>query len=510
MTGQSNQEPPGDDGATRLVDADSTRLSANPPEQSTPAPASPTGQTTMLGSGEVLRERYSIVRMLGEGGMGQVYLAQDLETDDHVAIKTLGAEFQEHPQSLAALRREARQCQRLNHPNIVNVFYFERTEPHVFMVMEYMQGASLDDYLEQSGPAPLSTVLPIIKDCAAGLQYIHDQRIIHSDFKPGNVFLTRDGTVKVLDLGIARSVDETNAARGTTRFDPDALGAMTPAYASCEMFEGLTPTEQDDLFAFGIVIYELLTGEHPFPFQKFALDARAAGHEPARPEGLDRRPWKALKAALSYGRADRPATVQAFFEEFAPQSRSPVLWISAAVAAVVLAVVLGGTTFLMMESDDEIFVNRTLVQFPSGPDPAAPASVENWLEQGDFFLDMGRKSLLSGDIDRAISQLITSPSSAFQSFRLALSKSDDVDLRNRAALGMLSISTTFKTKAEELYAQEDVDLDLVAKSTCSVLNINAQDADMLELLRSLDDQMVNRVSSVGECRRLIESGRVSV
>ena len=107
-------------------------------------------------------------------------------------------------------------------------------------------------------------------------------------------------------------------------------------------------------------------------------------------------------------------------------------------------------------------------------------------------------------------ELITSPSSAFQSFRLALSKSDDVDLRNRAALGMLSISTTFKTKAEELYAQEDVDLDLVAKSTCSVLNINAQDADMLELLRSLDDQMVNRVSSVGECRRLIESGRVSV
>ena len=150
------------------------------------------------------------------------------------------------------------------------------------------------------------------------------------------------------------------------------------------------------------------------------------------------------------------------------------------------------------------------MQFPSGPDPAAPASVENWLEQGDFFLDMGRKSLLSGDIDRAISQLITSPSSAFQSFRLALSKSDDVDLRNRAALGMLSISTTFKTKAEELYAQEDVDLDLVAKSTCSVLNINAQDADMLELLRSLDDQMVNRVSSLGECRRLIESGRVSV
>jgi len=472
-------------------------------------------ESVELRPGDILRERYVIERLLGEGGMGQVFLAVDREAEasnPHVALKMLGEAFKAHPQSLKALRREASQSQRMNHPNIVNVFYFERTVEHVFMVMEFMQGSSLDEVLDKNPEGMnFKSVWQIVEGCAEGLKYIHNQRVIHSDFKPSNVFLTHDGEVKVLDLGIARSLDEVNAEEGTTRFDPDALGALTPSYASCEMFEGLTPTEQDDLYALACVTYELLTGYHPYQ-RKNAMEARAEQLEPVRPKGLRNRQWRALKSALAFSRGNRPATVGEFLTEFNPeagkQNKAP--WVAAAATAAVIAVAVTAFAVFRLDDPDQKFQQATLARFPPGPDLVDTQRAQSWLDQGEFFLQLGKDSLMSTEYDRGISQLLLAPSSAYQSYRLVLSKSDDASLRDNAVSGLLAIAVAFREVAIALSENEAAAPEDVAKNVCSSLEVYAQDSAMLELLAQLDDQMPNRVISVRECRRLVESGKVSV
>ena len=492
MAGQSKQDPPGRDDPTVIVGSADAREAP---------PVDANSQAEPLAPGDVLRDRYTIESTLGEGGMGKVFLARDQEADSaasQVAIKVLSETFKQHPQSLKALRREANQSQRMNHPNIVNVFYFERTVEHVFMVMEYMEGASLEEYLGNNPQgASLASVWPIIEGCAEGLKYIHSQRIIHSDFKPSNVFLTRHGDVKVLDLGIARSLDEGNLVQGTTRFDPSGIGAMTPAYASCEMFQGLVPTEQDDLFALGCVVYELLTGVRPFPGMN-AMEAQAAKVEPQRPAGLRGRQWRVLKSALAYGRADRPTDIAAFLEELSPQRRlGAVPWIAAAAALVAAAIAITYTVS-QLGSDEERFLQATLVQFSPMGDSAPEDRVRDWLDQGGFFLDLGSRSLSEEEYDRGLSQLYLAPSSSYQSYRLVLERTYDETLRDLAAQGMWRIVTLLNAEVASL-RENGKAAELVAKHACVSLMVHPRDTQMMELLTQLDDQIADGTNSVPEC-----------
>ena len=467
-------------------------------------------QTELL-PGAVLRDRFVIERLLGSGGMGQVFLAIDREaekTNPYVALKMLGDGFKQHPQSLKALRREASQTQRMNHPNIVNVFYFERTTEHVFMVMEYMQGEALDDYIQaKPNGAKFSAIWPIVDGMCQGLIYLHKQKVIHSDFKPSNVFVTEEGEVKVLDLGIARTLDEVNAAEGTTRFDPDALGALTPSYASSEMFQGMTPNEQDDLYALGCVTYELLTGRHPFD-RKTAIEARAASLEPARPSGLKGRQWRALKSALGLTRAERPEHVIDFLREITPEQApsSKTAWIASAVA-VVVALGVGSFVYLSGENSDDRYLRSTLDKYPPGNNLVETEVAQLWLEQGVFFLELGNTSLQKGAYEQATIQLLTAPSSAMQSYKLVLSRSDDEASRNIAAQGMLSIANAYKDVAMGLVGNQDAQPAL-AKTTCIGLDVNQFDAELLEIYEGLTQSAPGTLGELMECRRLISSGKI--
>lgn len=454
--------------------------------------------------------------------MGKVFLAVDREADQSnpfVALKMLGDSFRQHPQSLKALRREAMQSRRLNHPNIVNVYDFDRTDGHVFMVMEYMQGLSLEDHLQRNpGTRKLTEVWHIVEACGRGLHYLHEQHIVHSDFKPSNVFLTEEGEVKVLDLGIARTVDETRVAGGTTRFDPDALGAMTPRYASCEMFEGLTPTPHDDLFALGCVVYELLTGSHPYEggpadgaggHRPLALEARAARKTPKRPRGLRGRRWKALSSALAFSRTGRPPSVQHFLEELAPTRRksSPLPWIGTTILVLVVAVAVAVN---LLRSPDERFIEALLEQYAEAPDtPMVPAQVDDYLNQGDFFVRQSQRAVQLGDYDRVAAMLLTSPSSAYQAYRLVLTKSDSSEAKARAADGMLQISRVFRDAASAMRAANE-DPMITARTVCNGLQVNRFDAELDGYLRALNDEIPTGISSVTACRELVGSGRVSI
>ena len=224
---------------------------------SVPTPqAAPSGE---IGPGYVLKERFELMDKLGEGGMGAVYKARDLlkveakDRNPYVAVKLLSGDFKEHPEAFIALQRETSKAQKLAHPNIATVYDFDRDHGTVYMTMEVLEGQELNDFIKKTIPddgLPVEEAMDILAQLCEGLKYAHNRGLVHSDFKPGNCFVQHDGTVKLLDFGIARaSATKAGTEGDKTLFDPGELGALTPAYASIEMFEGIAPDPRDDIYA---------------------------------------------------------------------------------------------------------------------------------------------------------------------------------------------------------------------------------------------------------------------
>jgi non-specific serine/threonine protein kinase len=258
--------------------------------------------------GMLLKGRFLLEREVGRGGMGVVFLARDerkveaRDRDPYVAVKVLNDEFRRHPDSLIALQREARRSQLLAHDNIVRVFDFDKDGTIVFMTMEYVDGQDLKALIREKAfnGMPLAQARPLIEGMAWALKRAHSAGVVHSDFKPGNVMVTRDGVPKVFDFGIARAGKHAADASGEqTLFDAGTLGALTPAYASLEMIQGKEPTPSDDIYALGCVAFELLTGKHPFD-KVSAEVAEREGRKPPPVPGLTKRQYKALCDAVAF------------------------------------------------------------------------------------------------------------------------------------------------------------------------------------------------------------------
>ena len=218
---------------------------------------------------------YEIVAPLGAGGMGEVFRASDPRLGREVAIKVLPASFANDPDRLARFEREARALAALNHPNIAQVYGFEEFTTNGgstrALVMELLEGESLRDRLVSAGPTgmPVRKAVDAAGQIARGLSAAHERGIIHRDLKPENVFILRDGQVKILDFGLARAgADTTSAAADTaTRLsaatDPGTVMG-TVGYMAPEQVRGADVDARADLFAFGCVLYEMLTGQRAF------------------------------------------------------------------------------------------------------------------------------------------------------------------------------------------------------------------------------------------------------
>lgn len=309
-----------------------------------PAPPQPE-QMGPLELGTVIKQRFVLEAMLGKGGMGLVFGAIDrrkLEARDpnpHVALKVLNADFARHPQSFMALQREARKAQTLAHPNVVTVFDFDRDGDTVYMTMELLKGRSLDSIVREGrGKGNKAEVaLPIIRGIAEGLAYAHRKGIVHSDLKPGNVFIASDGTAKILDFGIARAVPSSITEENKDEFDAGSLGAYTEAYATDEMVAGIDPHPADDMYALGIIAYELVTGFHPYQ-RHSAPNARKLGIKPAPLKGLKRKQARAIESCLSFERKDRPQNAGDFLKAFRGVTRLQKVTLA---ASAVLALAAG-------------------------------------------------------------------------------------------------------------------------------------------------------------------------
>jgi len=309
----------------------------------------------------VLKERFVLEKVLGSGGMGVVYKARDLlkveaqDRDPYVAIKVLSEEFKSHPKAFISLQRESRKSQRIAHPNIVNVYDFDRDGDTVFMTMEFLDGNSLDQLIRQYKATGLPTddAWEIITALTAALSHAHAEKIIHSDFKPGNIFVTRKGATKVFDFGIARAVakveQQDESPEDKTVFDAGNLGALTPAYASLEMLEGKEPDIRDDLYALGCVAYELFTGQHPYN-RLPANEAEKQGLTPKRISNIRKFQWLAIKKAISLRREDRFESVELFAAALTPKIKSSNSFLVAIV--ILLSVSIAGYFVFFNDSPD--------------------------------------------------------------------------------------------------------------------------------------------------------------
>jgi len=273
-----------------------------------------------LAPGETLRRRYVLEAVIGSGAMGQVWRARDLLAEEaqdqhpYVAVKVINRDFETHPDAFMGLHREALRAQQLAHPNIATVHIFDRDEStgRVFIAMELLEGRTLDSIIRETHGAglPPTEALPIIRGLADGLAYAHRKGIVHSDFKPANVFVTRDGTAKILDFGIARGIQAVDG-KIPRSVDDSVFQGFTPAYAAPEMIGGADPHPADDVFSIGIVAHELLSGSHPFRGAQ-SNDAKRLGTRPKTLKSVGRREARVIGKALAFERADRFDDAAAF------------------------------------------------------------------------------------------------------------------------------------------------------------------------------------------------------
>ena len=212
--------------------------------------------------------RYEILDRLGAGGMGEVYRARDPHLGRELAIKILSQKLSASEQALERFEREARTVSKLNHPNIVTIFDLGRVDQTYYMAMELVDGEPLSEML-RGGPLPLRKAISIASQAASGLAKAHEAGVVHRDLKPGNLMVTRDGLLKILDFGLAKLMDPSGDAPGecdTLSSPLTRAGALigTIAYMSPEQASGLPVDFRSDQFSFGSVLYELITGKRAF------------------------------------------------------------------------------------------------------------------------------------------------------------------------------------------------------------------------------------------------------
>jgi len=276
-----------------------------------------------------LNQKYEVRGTLGAGAMGTVYDAVDRIIERRVAIKVVNRPAENDPEAVEAharFRREAQAAGRLSHPNIVGVYDYGENQTQAWIVMELVEGGSLKGRLDKHERFPVPEIVRIMAEVCAGLQYSHQRGVVHRDIKPGNIMMTPDGQVKIADFGIARLENSSMTQVGTL------IG--TPSYMAPEQFRGEPVDLRADIWASGVMLYQLLTGEKPFEGGFSAVMHKALHTEPPPPSQLSVTTPRGFDAVIARALAKRPEDRFGSAAEFAEAIRAAVTAQPAAPAAV--------------------------------------------------------------------------------------------------------------------------------------------------------------------------------
>jgi eukaryotic-like serine/threonine-protein kinase len=263
--------------------------------------------------GEVIAGRYELQELVGTGGMSNVYRAHDRLLERTVALKLLHDRYSDDDEYVERFRREARAAARLSHPNIVTVIDRGEQNGRQFIVFEHVAGENLKQLVTRSGPLPIRQAIELALQIGRALSFAHEHELVHRDVKPQNVLLNGDGRAKVTDFGIARTLD----VEGVTQ---SGVVLGTSHYISPEQATGDSVDAQSDVYSLGAVVYELLTGDVPFPGDNFVTVAMRHVREPV-PSVLEERPEvplrlaAAVERALAKGPTDRFGSMHEFVNE---------------------------------------------------------------------------------------------------------------------------------------------------------------------------------------------------
>ena len=245
---------------------------------------------------------YRIVDRIGRGAMGVVYSARDQRTGRPVALKVMMADLEGDRETRERFAREANVTGQMTHRNVINVYEMAEEDGRLYMVMELLDGETLGDYMKRVGPLPLEHALDLMMQVCEGLAIAHAHVVVHRDIKPGNLFVLRDGGLKVLDFGVARLANSSMTASGFI--------VGTPDFMSPEQARGRAIDQRSDVFSAGAVFYYMLSGVKPFSAPDLpAVLHRVTGEDPPPlspaqcPAGL----WRILMKALAKQTADRYA-----------------------------------------------------------------------------------------------------------------------------------------------------------------------------------------------------------
>ena len=326
---------------------------------------------------------YDVTALIGEGGMGQVYRASDTQLGRDVALKILPDAFAADPDRLARFQREAHVLASLNHPNIAQIHGIETSDDTQALVLELVEGPTLADRIAK-GPIPLDEALPIARQIAEALEAAHEAGVIHRDLKPANIKVRDDGTVKVLDFGLAKAMDTT--LEGDPSQSPTLTAAATQmgvimgtaAYMSPEQARGKPVDKRADIWAFGGVLYEMLTGRQGFA-GKTVSDTLAAvlttapdwsalpEHTPESIRRLLRRCLdKEHKRRLGF-MGDARLEIDEPSDEpvaSAQETRHPTRW-AAIIAAGLVSVVVATAAFVVLREGSGACTTRFTIRTPS-------------------------------------------------------------------------------------------------------------------------------------------------
>jgi serine/threonine-protein kinase len=247
---------------------DPTRLGPDGTDDTRLAPGQVTSASGWLGSsgsidhgrfqpGEIFQQRYRVIGLLGRGGMGEVYRADDLRLGQPVALKFLPPSLKQDSQQLSQFHNEARTARQVSHPNVCRVYDIGEADGHLFLTMEYVDGEDLSSLLRRIGRLPEDKAIEIARQICAGLAAAHERGVVHRDLKPANIMLDGNGKVRIMDFSLAAT-------------GPVSGIAGTPAYMAPEQLVGGSVTAKSDIYALGLVLYELFTGKRVFEAKSIA------------------------------------------------------------------------------------------------------------------------------------------------------------------------------------------------------------------------------------------------